>query len=156
MLYYSQYYFISEEGDFSFASHFVSSSHIPKRTSWQSPRTSSRETIYKNECEPSFCLFFVFLLLSMCLSESNYLNTGDTFNCWTTTNENYMFVKSGSNRYSRLFSQMRWNQMEWAFSWTETCTWLKPGARAAGYEPGLLLSVAGLARVEHVTGSFIS
>uniref|UniRef100_A0A8P4G2W4 MAGI family member, X-linked b n=1 Tax=Dicentrarchus labrax TaxID=13489 RepID=A0A8P4G2W4_DICLA len=48
--YYIQCYYVSEEGAFSLAfPPFVSPSRNPRRTSWQSPRASSRETVYKNE-----------------------------------------------------------------------------------------------------------
>lgn len=58
-LYYFQHNHVSKEEAFSFdlPSLLVSTSHNPKRTSWQSPRASSRETVYKNECE----LFVSFL-----------------------------------------------------------------------------------------------
>uniref|UniRef100_H3D4N4 MAGI family member, X-linked b n=1 Tax=Tetraodon nigroviridis TaxID=99883 RepID=H3D4N4_TETNG len=42
--------------------HFID--HNPRRTSWQSPRASSRETVYKNECE-LFCVLPIQTLITL-------------------------------------------------------------------------------------------
>lgn len=100
---------------FSFTFHFASKSH--KRTSWQSPRAPSRESLYKNKCEP-LCVFLSFFPCHLCM-----LLSGQR---WHVSLQSSLCLSS--TEITATASWLKSNEMEWAFGWNGTADWLRTKA----------------------------